>query len=58
MNELENEFFNNPTREQIDSICLSYRHDFGLLNKQHQDLLRVEAVFWLEAWLKELRYLK
>lgn len=57
MNKKENAFFDNPTREQIDSVCLSYRHDFGLLDKDMRDQYRVKAVFWIEAWMKELRYL-
>ncbi len=43
-----------PTPAQIDSACLSFRHDFGLLSKEQQDTLRLEAKYWLEAWDKEL----
>lgn len=33
----------------IDNVCLSYRHDFGLLSKDEQDLLRFEADGWYNA---------
>jgi hypothetical protein len=41
------------TDEQIKSVCLSYRHDFGLMFPQAQiDLLR-EARQWERAFQKE-----
>lgn len=33
----------------IDSICLSYRHDFGLLDADEQNKLRAECENWLRA---------
>lgn len=42
-----------PTPAQIDSACLSYRHDFGLLPENDRATIRLEAKWWLEAWLKE-----
>lgn len=42
-----------PTREQIDSACLSYRHHFGLLSEPEKEQLRREAGYWLAAWRKE-----
>jgi hypothetical protein len=38
---------------QIDSICLSYRHDFGLLSVEEQNQLRNECKWWFEAISKE-----
>lgn len=43
----------NPTPAQIDSACLSYRHDFGLLSGAERATLRSEALQWLIAWQKE-----
>ena len=43
------ERWNVMTREQIDSICLSYRHDFGLLSMATQEDVRRECRYWLEA---------
>lgn len=42
-----------PTETQINSACLSYRHDFGLLNEEERKMVRFQAVEWLNAWLKE-----
>lgn len=42
-----------PTKEQIDSVCMSYNHSFGLLEKEEQDRLRFQAKEWLYAWYKE-----
>lgn len=42
-----------PTREQILSACLSYRHDFGLLSEEDRKAVEFEAVEWLRAWRKE-----
>jgi hypothetical protein len=33
----------------IDNVCVSYRHDFGLLDKQEQDKLRFECKEWMRA---------
>nr|OQX98428.1 MAG: hypothetical protein B6I27_02635 [Erwiniaceae bacterium 4572_131] len=43
----------NPTKEQIDSVCLSYTHDFRLLSIKEQEILRFKAIEWLRAWQKE-----
>ena len=46
-----------PKRElrekQIADACLSYRHDFGLLNKDEQARLMLEARDWERAFRKE-----
>jgi len=42
-----------PTPEQINSACLSFRHDFGLLNDDERAAIRFEAREWLRAWQKE-----
>lgn len=41
------------TRSQIDSACMSYRHDFGLFEAEKRNSLRNDARHWLEAWMKE-----
>ncbi len=40
------------TDEQIDSACLSVRHDFGLLSVTEQDELRFQAKEWAIALAK------
>ena len=37
----------------VDTVCLSYRHDFGLLGTEERNKLRREAINWLHAWQKE-----
>lgn len=33
----------------IDHVCISYRHDFGLLDKQEKEKVRVECKEWMRA---------
>ena len=33
----------------IDNVCASYRHDFGLLSQEDQDMLRFELKEWIRA---------
>jgi hypothetical protein len=42
-----------PTEAQINSACLSFRHDYGLLDDHDRERLRFVAVEWLRAWQKE-----
>lgn len=42
-----------PTDAQINSACLSFRHDYGLLDDHDRERLRFVAVEWLRAWQKE-----
>lgn len=44
--------FDPPSREQLDNACLIYRHDFGLMEEGQADIIRQEALSWLEAWKK------
>ncbi|MEB2353364.1 MAG: hypothetical protein OZ924_18385 [Burkholderiaceae bacterium] len=39
--------------EQIASVCVSYRHDFGLLSDDEQAGLMLEARAWERAFRKE-----
>ncbi len=39
-----------PTRGQITDACLSYRHDYGLMDRVEREILRADAVRWLEIW--------
>lgn len=38
------------TDEMINSVCMSYRHDFGLLTNEEQNKIISEATEWLRAW--------
>jgi hypothetical protein len=40
------------TSEQIDDVCLSFRHDFGLLPKLEAEKLRIEFKEWMRALSK------
>lgn len=40
--------------EVLNSVCLSYRHDFGLLTPEEQSSIRFQATEWLTAWRKHL----
>lgn len=42
-----------PTLAQLNSACMSYRHDFGLMTPDEQERLRWSAKEWLRAWEKE-----
>jgi NTP pyrophosphatase (non-canonical NTP hydrolase) len=43
-----------PTEAQINSACMSYRHDFGLLEGEERERIRSQARWWLQAWMREL----
>jgi hypothetical protein len=47
-----------PTDNQVASACLSYRHDFGLMDKPARDGLMWQAKEWLHAWRKEFATLQ
>ena len=38
--------------DAIDSICISYTHDFGLLSHDEQAILRTQCKTWFDAILK------
>ena len=40
------------TIAQIDSACLSFRHDFGLMDHQERNAIRHQASMWQQAWAK------
>ncbi len=42
-----------PTPAQLNSACMSYRHDFGLMEEDERERLRWSAKEWLHAWRKE-----
>lgn len=42
-----------PTDAQVASACLSYRHDFGLLDEVNRAAMMWQAKEWLHAWRKE-----
>ena len=43
-----------PTAQQIESICLSYRHDFGLMSDEEKLSVIEEANRWWAAISKEV----
>ena len=43
---------NEPSPEEVLDACLSYRHDFGLMAKQQQEVIKNDAKAWLQAWQK------
>lgn len=55
------DLFNLSKRYLDDSfkanVCLSYRHDFGLMSKEEQDILMFEAKEWIRAIINNLPYL-
>ena len=38
----------------VDDACMSFRHDFGLLSHDDQQILRRAALVWLEVWGKAI----
>lgn len=42
-----------PTPANVDSACMSFRHDFGLMSDAQKEKLRWEATEWLRVWQKE-----
>lgn len=38
------------TEAQLNSVCLSYRHDFGLMDSEEQERMRWTAKEWLRAF--------
>lgn len=41
------------TEAQIESACLFYRHDFGLLSEEEKGLIRHQCKWWFIAIRKE-----
>jgi hypothetical protein len=48
--------FNSDTF--IDNVCLSYRHDFGLMAEQDRQRLRFECKEWMRAISNNWEYFK
>lgn len=47
-----------PNDAQVASACMSYRHDFGLLDAKERAALMWQAREWLHAWRKEFAALR
>lgn len=45
-------------KEFLSNICLSYRHDFGLLEPEERAKLMFEAKEWLRSVLNNIAYVK
>lgn len=43
-----------PTAAQTASACMSYRHDFGLLEPEERQMTMFKAKEWLRAWMREM----
>lgn len=39
----------NLPLETIDSLCLTYRHDFGLLPDDEKNMVRAQAKAWINT---------
>lgn len=56
--ELENEesltkwLTDKRLESNIDDICLTYRHDFGLLSEDDKELVRRDCRRWFQTFLK------
>ena len=46
------------TEEMLRNVCMSYRHDFPLLEPEEQENLICEARSWGESWEKEIEWRK
>lgn len=44
----------DPSGMDVWNACMSYRHDFGLLQAADQKALECEAREWLRAWAHAL----
>lgn len=44
--------------EFIDNVCLSYRHDFGLMSDKEKQQLRFECKEWFRAIENNWKYYK
>ena len=38
----------------VNSVCMSYRHDFGMLPEEEKEILRWEAKRWYKVWSEAL----
>lgn len=43
-------------RQDIDNICLSYRHDFGLLSDKEKENVRFQCQEWIRALRNNYNY--
>ena len=41
--------FSDPSKEFLDNVCMSYRHDFGLMSEERKQDLRNRCKWWLIA---------
>jgi len=44
--------YDDPTAEEVADACLSYNHNYGLMNPADRGLLEHSAREWLWAWRK------
>jgi hypothetical protein len=49
-NDIKGQF--QPKKNEIESACLYYRHDYGFMPEQEKEQLRREAKEWICAWQK------
>lgn len=39
-----------PTESELESACLRFRHDYGLLSDDERKKVKNEALAWFDAW--------
>lgn len=44
------------TPELLNDMCLTYRHDFGLLSEEEQQKLRIECRRWFETFKRYMQW--
>lgn len=42
----------------IDDVCLSYRHDFGLMNEEDKEKIRFQCKEWMRSMINNFDYHK
>lgn len=45
-----------PTDAEIASACMSYRHDFGILEEAQREAIKRTAREWLRVWKREFSW--
>ena len=50
--ETEESLTDKRLESNIDDICLTYRHDFGLLSEDDKEMVRRDCRRWFQTFLK------
>lgn len=46
----------NEYNKLVENMCMSYRHDFGLMAEQDKQALRLECIEWIHAYENNIQY--